>query len=350
MPPHQLLGLAYTETCLFACDHCIREASPSRSGKMHIRDAKGYIRSADEIGIPSVGITGGEPFLFFPEILKLVEFASGLGMETSVITSGYWAADPARAGEMLSKLAEKGLDVLGVSWDEFHERHVPVSFLYRLADLCSRLGLRMVLNVCRSTRTRMNHEDIKAKVHEQNLVPLGRASSLPDDLFLQYEEPPSGSCGNLLNPMVDWNGEIFACCGPGRFSSPTSPLRLGNANDSRLRETLLKAAEDPILGAIHVWGPYGLWRLLEDEGHNQLYTPKERYLGGICMFCLDLLDQSEVVAILRRKLRSPETKRRLEAAILVANYRIRVENTAKNRSVSRNHSQTTALVPSRERN
>ena len=326
---YQLLALAYTESCPFSCDHCIGESSPNRIGKMSIADAKRYVRSAHEMKIPGVGITGGEPFLYFHEILELIEFATGLGMKTSVITSGYWAFDPVRAGEMMGQLVEKGLDVLAVSCDEFHQRHVPLSQLRALADLCSRIGLRMTLNVCRSAKNTCEYGDIKATVHEQSLLPLGRASNLSDDFFVRYETPPRGSCNNLLLPRIDWNGQIFACCGPARFSTRTSPLCLGNVNELGLRETLLRAAEEPILGAVNVWGPYGLWKLLQDGGPNQLYRPRQRYLGGICMLCLDLLNSPNLVTALHEKLERPEIKRRLEAALLVANYRIKIENASK---------------------
>ena len=73
-----------------------------------------------------VHFTGGEPFLNFPLLLRLVEIAEGLGIPTTFVeTNGFWARDDRSTREKLLALQHAGLDGILVSANPFILEQVP---------------------------------------------------------------------------------------------------------------------------------------------------------------------------------------------------------------------------------
>ena len=115
-------------------------------------------------------------------------------------------------------------------------------------------------------------------------------------------------------PVIEPDGTVYACCGPGHFSSSTSPLRLGNAEEEPLEDILARGCADPILEAISLIGPHGLYTLLQrDTEAAEQFQPRRRYTG-ICELCLDINNSPPLVAALRRRLKERDAQIMLAAA------------------------------------
>ena len=77
-----LTGLHFllTYQCTFECDHCFVWGSPWQSGTMTLTDIRFYLQQAQDTGtVTSVYFEGGEPFLYYPTLLRGVQLAHEMG-------------------------------------------------------------------------------------------------------------------------------------------------------------------------------------------------------------------------------------------------------------------------------
>ena len=114
------LHLLLTYKCNFECDHCFLWGSPWQSGTMTLAQIKDILRQAREHNsIKSIYFEGGEPFLYYPILLKGIQLAKELGFETGIVSNGYWATTQKDALEWLRPFVGI-LDSISVSSDLYH--------------------------------------------------------------------------------------------------------------------------------------------------------------------------------------------------------------------------------------
>src|SRR3712207_9200480 len=60
-----LVDVCVTNRCNLNCSYCSAEAGPfaSKKGEMSVEKLVSVFRELDLIGVPRVGVTGGEPFM-----------------------------------------------------------------------------------------------------------------------------------------------------------------------------------------------------------------------------------------------------------------------------------------------
>ncbi|MCL2852853.1 MAG: 4Fe-4S cluster-binding domain-containing protein [Defluviitaleaceae bacterium] len=133
-------GIMANYKCNAACRHCLYACSPGRSGGYITRETAEVICALlKEGGCRSVHIEGGEPFLDFAGLVRLVTTVLRSGIRVDYIeTNGFWAADEDRAIFYLRTLEQEGADTLCISLDPFHAEYVPVAYPLRLAEICKR--------------------------------------------------------------------------------------------------------------------------------------------------------------------------------------------------------------------
>lgn len=78
--PGQLV-IQYTDQCNALCPQCgMRRTEPFPRSKLVMDDAKRIIDAAAQRGVQALSITGGEPLLFFDEIIELIDHATAAGI------------------------------------------------------------------------------------------------------------------------------------------------------------------------------------------------------------------------------------------------------------------------------
>jgi hypothetical protein len=116
----------YTALCNAACAHCIVESGPQRKERMPIDLAAELIAGASMVPrLRLVVFSGGESFIYLDNVLRLCETAQALGMQTRIISNGYWARSPDAAARMLERLAASNVDQLVISFGRFHRAYIP---------------------------------------------------------------------------------------------------------------------------------------------------------------------------------------------------------------------------------
>ncbi len=128
----ETLVLTLSRQCNIECSHCIVEAEPRISEELDVNIINSSLRQAKQIGIRTVCIYGGEPFLqtsgLLPHTIRQT-FAEGFPF-VSIGTNGFWGRTEAQAQKTLSELKKivssyDGMIGLGMSVDRFHQPSVP---------------------------------------------------------------------------------------------------------------------------------------------------------------------------------------------------------------------------------
>lgn len=315
---HEVIGLIYTRRCPLACRHCITESSPSTTGKMRLSQAKRYLTTITRY-TKWVSLTGGEPLLFHREILELTAYARRLDLSVAVVTGAGWVKDEQTTHLKVSELAQAGVARLTISSDAYHEEFAARERAILLARLAVAAGLEVRCNVVvpggtRSDVYRSGFSGIPVEWQPIRLIRLGKAAALPAEQFEWTGELPKGRCEAVLKALIDYDGIVYACCGPSLHSAKNSPLVLGDAAAEPLEEILERAIHDPILEVISLLGPYGLYHLLQEHpSDRELLRPRSEY-AGICELCLDLTNSTDVITSIRNRLRDHDAKVLLAAA------------------------------------
>lgn len=327
---YQVVGLMYTLTCPLACQHCVTESSSKVKARMRLEDARKYLSAIHRFS-PTVCFTGGEPLLFHGEIVTLAEQARSLGLVITLVTGAGWVRKESAARSRVRELARAGVDTICISWDRYHEAFAPRERAVMLARLAVDAGIRVkVRSVIPADREADEYRDAFAgiPVAFEAVAPIrvGRATSLPLSDFFWTDTPPTGPCTVVTSAVVEPNGNVFACCGPSRFSKAPSPLVLGNALDEPLEDILGRAVRDPILELIHNLGSYGLHLLLKDHPLGKTRLKLRNGYTSICDLCLEVTNDSELVAAIRSRMHDPDVQPLLAAARLWMNHTAQSKN------------------------
>ncbi len=112
------LHILLTYQCTFECDHCFVWGSPWQTGTLSLEQIENILHQARDAGVDWIYFEGGEPFLYYPLMLRGVEIAIQMGFHVGVVTNGYWANTFEDALEWLRPLTK--LEDLSVSSDLYH--------------------------------------------------------------------------------------------------------------------------------------------------------------------------------------------------------------------------------------
>lgn len=311
------VGLALTLKCNYSCGHCINDSGPNRNGSVGLNEAIDLI---SDISQASRGIcfTGGESLLETGKVLECIRAASRLGLNVSLVSNGYWAQTRASAQSMISELASAGLGSLCISMDQFHLPFgKPEQALY-IAEACKACGIDNAIRVCCTKEDDFadgfadhgKYPDVA--FHRVPVLRMGRAASLPLELFRTRTYVPNESCDTVLAPIALPNGKVQACCGPGIEFNDSNPLNLGNWREEKLSHILIRARGNPLIAALHNLGPRGILTLLEENGFSAAVKSREAYTG-ICELCVDMCNTPSLVAEMEALFSRPEIAMRLIA-------------------------------------
>jgi MoaA/NifB/PqqE/SkfB family radical SAM enzyme len=113
------LHILLTYQCTFECDHCFVWGSPRQEGVLSLYQIDDILRQAQEAGVTSVYFEGGEPFLYYPILVRAVRLAADMGFSVGIVSNAYWASSVADAEEWLRPFAGRLAD-LTVSSDLYH--------------------------------------------------------------------------------------------------------------------------------------------------------------------------------------------------------------------------------------
>lgn len=301
------LFLHTTLGCTASCAHCLYSCSPTKAKyRMTSREMEHLIEDAYSAGLYSVDFTGGEPFLFPEDLFKAIAHARGFNMPISLRTNGFWAVS-----EKITRLAIHSFNLLGVgqiglSYDEFHRKFVPLSNIKRIMRNCKEQNLSYWLdwvgrNASYEKVWKLFGDEYMPSI--RGITPpewVGRAKSLHRSYFVTYDlrkiefdDCRSFRCesSGLISVYPGKMASLNSCCGG-------SPYRLKKIKGRYWITEIIKEAEaSPARTFLYEHGVGGLIRRARIECPDRL---RDWYNNG-CDACLELMpslfpDECEFVA------------------------------------------------------
>ena len=98
----QSVCVVLTRKCNANCDICCQSCSNTVNEKIDIEKTLMVIKELKKKElIRMVGITGGEPFIYFSDAIRLIEQIKQLGLGVTFTTNGFWGNDYDAASEKL---------------------------------------------------------------------------------------------------------------------------------------------------------------------------------------------------------------------------------------------------------
>lgn len=287
------LCLVLTTKCNAECDICYLSCSPRVNDKMPLDKALSYIRQASEIdSITSMGITGGEPFLYYDDLLDIIKAANSYKLVVSCGTNGFWAMTEEIAGQKLDELIHAGLSYLSISVDAFHKEYVSIENVRnilraaKVRDVSIRLTCTVTKNSMNSTDiAQVLGEDISGfSIIEAPCLPIGNALDRIDSKEFIYEENlPFDKCFSENALTVKPDGSAFPCL-------LTPALYLGSLNEQSMNMIIDNFCQNSFINSLEKQGCKWLINIIRE---NKLPIGlKDRYVS-LCDVCHTLFKQKE---------------------------------------------------------
>lgn len=322
--PYALLRVEveFTDACNDTCASCGMGALPLAEGRT--LDDQQIVRLVEEfasVGLPSIAITGGEPFVRRPAMYALMRRATWAGIDISKITTnGFWGTHQGCA-RVFAKLEKHGLlenrlfvPLLMVS---IGEQTTPLEYVARILRHAVRTYTARELNVAVSSladpATREHRIYDLMAVYQDTFgepFPHERVHSTMR-VYLDNERLPGQQ--KVSRPgrttVEEWAGECYDCFAPtvGAYVLPTAllkqdgrlyscaafnvpePLNFGSIFDTPLREILERINESAYVRRVRAGG--GLAGVAADVPADVLQQPATSFCGS-CNVLMGAFDQA----------------------------------------------------------
>lgn len=288
--PLARVNFRFTYHCNIACRHCYNSSGPKlKARRIALEPMLAIIADMPEVGIGALTLTGGEPFLYIDELLRLIAAGreAGLG-EIKILTNAYWAASEERADRMLARLADAGFmtaaqDQIKASTGSYHLEFVPFDRIVTLARRYhARFRRRLIVDCELASGDSQLRADILRQVRDARIEDLirlrfrsiesvGRGATLEQQPQSVIDEP----CDEIKQIVFDPDGSVRPCCG---LNSENKGVVVGRLHDHGLRALVKRMQNDPLL------------QFIASEPMDSLFdhVPREaglRRFSGKCHLC-----------------------------------------------------------------
>jgi len=266
-----------TYRCDLECDHCFVWGSPKARGVFTIKQIKKILTEAKKLGtVDSISLEGGEPFLYYPIMIKAVEEATKLEFRVEVLSNCYWASCPEDAVEWLLPMAKAKNVELSLSSDFHHGESWEIEEVKNAVKAANELSMKVgILSIEYPKAEAPCPKEIEgAKVGLSELTYKGRAASelTPGAEKKAWREFTKCPYEELVDPKrvhVDPLGYVHVCQG----------ISIGNAWQKPFSKIIgeYDPYENPILEPLIRGGPVALV--------EKLGLPHDGFYADACHLC-----------------------------------------------------------------
>lgn len=295
------IGISLTHECTAECAMCCYECSPTVERKLETDLIMDIIQQAEALPyIEEMVFSGGEPFLYYDELLTYIKEATARNLFVSCYTNAYWCDNIENTVERLKELKSSGLKIIRTSYDVYHHEYIPVENMRNLLMAAKKIGLKCTINVGVDKKTLRTIPDIfyelGSSIFEVDMViyPFVNTGSAKKNLqendFVRNIHIRDLRCkyDGIIAIMPD--GDVFPCCSPCNIV----PFALGNIREGTLREIIEKYKKNSFFSQVLISGIQGI---VEDIKRNQLFSLEEYYVDA-CDLCRTIFNDREKLNIL----------------------------------------------------
>ena len=258
--------MSYHSMCMMITNECnircLMCGNPSINGApttVNKDVATKYIQSTKESSINNVGFSGGEPFLHYSLLKELVSVASSIGKSTSVMTNGYWAENYSETVEILFTLKNAGLNVCGVSFDEFHADFIHKKNILNIIRAVKKVNMNIVIQsvILQDSKPGDVINKLGEDIEGVNLLFIACCNTknvikrIDQKKFIRKTSPRGLFCGKSGSFSVEHNGTVRPCCNAFIFDTE---LVVGDINNNDVKKTIKAMKSNPFLYMLRNFG------------------------------------------------------------------------------------------------
>lgn len=299
-----------TYRCNAKCDFC--ECGPERHDRLELSEMKRIIDQGVEIGtVGQVVFSGGEPTLLGDDLYAIIQYASGKGLFTRIVTNGWWGTSYSNALAVVDRLMAAGLSEINISIDYLHQKWIDIncaknSFLacynrrfkcliahkhmissnFTKKELEDYFGMKLI-DYCQGTK--YTDEEQCRLFSTGSVIPVGRNENLVDPKELLITKWWGNCSGILRDIVVGAKGNYLPCCGIIKKGIPE--LTRENLRDVDLIEAIENANKDLLLNWIALDGPATIMHAVSQWDPSVKFPEK---FAGICHICNEVLSRHDV--------------------------------------------------------
>jgi organic radical activating enzyme len=266
-----------TYKCDLECDHCFVWGSPEAEGVFTLQQINNILTEAKKLGtVDYVAIEGGEPFLYYPIMVKAAKEAANLGFRVEVLSNCYWATCPEDAEEWLLPLAESKRFELTFSSDLYHGESWENEQVKSAVRAANALNVKVGIIAVKypDAEVPCPSEIEGAKVGSWELMRKGRAfTKLTDNgnktFWREFTKCPYENFTKQERVHIDPFGYVHVCQG----------ISIGNAWHKPFSQIIgeYDPYKNPILEPLVSGGPVALI--------ERFYLPHEEAYADACQLC-----------------------------------------------------------------
>jgi len=265
------LHILLTYQCTYECDHCFVWGSPRQKGVFSLTQIEQVLDQTQKIdSINTIYFEGGEPFLYYPILVKAVLSAKRLGFQVGIVSNAYWAVSKNDASAWLQPFVGH-LDDLSISSDLFHASKMFSDLAhnaqYAAADLGISTGTIHIANPAYPVDCQNDTGSSEVMYRGRAAENLTQFSSLTC-----WEELNNCPYEDLIEPgrlHLDPLGYLHICQG----------ISIGNVFDNSISEICgqYNPDQNPVINALVNGGPAELVR--------RYSIPHDRRYADACHLC-----------------------------------------------------------------
>jgi len=279
VPLLELKGVHFllTYRCDLECDHCFVWGSPKARGVFTLKQIENILAEAKKLGtVNYISVEGGEPFLYYPIMVKTVRKAANLGFHVEILSNCFWATCPEDAAKWLLPIAEAKNVELSLSSDLYHGESWEIEEVKNAVKAARALNMKVgVISVkYPDAEVPCSSEIEGAKVDSWELMYKGRAfSKLTDKAnkkpWREFTKCPYEDFTNQKRVHIDPLGYVHACQG----------ISIGNAWQRAFSKIIEEYSpyENPVLEPLIRGGPATLV--------EKFSLPHDEVYGDACHLC-----------------------------------------------------------------
>ncbi|MGB9756265.1 MAG: radical SAM protein [Candidatus Bathyarchaeales archaeon] len=269
-----------TYRCDLECDHCFVWGSPNAKGTFTLEQIKNILNEAKKLRtVDYISIEGGEPFLYYPIMVKAVEEAVNLGFRVEILSNCYWATCQEDAVKWLIPIAKTKNIELTLSSDPYHGEGWETKEVRNAVKAAKALNIKTEILAVKYPHAEMPcpNEIEGAKVGLWELMYKGRAYSKLAEKASKKSWREFTKC-----PYEDFTKQERVHIDPLGFVHVCQGISIGNAWQKPFSKIIeeFNPYENAILEPLVRGGPVALVEKF-DLPHDEVYA-------DACHFCYAL--------------------------------------------------------------
>jgi MoaA/NifB/PqqE/SkfB family radical SAM enzyme len=275
----KITGLHFllTYQCIYECDHCFVWGSPRQTGVMTIEQIRTSLRQARDLkSVDWIYFEGGEPFLYYPLLMRGVQLATSMGFHVGIVTNAYWATSRNDALIWLKPFVDMVED-LSISCDQYHDCDEENPLARNALAAAEQLGIPVgLIKIAQPESLSTGNSEGQLPAGDSGVMFRGRAACKLADKVKQQSWTKFDAClhEDLREPgrvHLDPFGNIHVCQGVVIGNITKKPLKM--ICDEYKPET------HPVVAPILSKGPVGLVK--------QYDLPHKKTYADACQLCYE---------------------------------------------------------------